>query len=93
MDWRSRCSLTNTERWRIVPAPHGPGHAGDVGVALGESGTGWAGCPHGRNCMYNLEQGLVLRLWVKEQDTWVHRGLGREVEGESWGRTLINSHY
>lgn len=57
MTWKSGDSLTNTERRRVVPAPHGPGHAGDVGVALEESRTGWASCPHGHNCVYNLEQG------------------------------------
>lgn len=69
MNWRSRCSLTNTERRRVVPAPHGPRHAGDVGVALEESGTGWASCLHRHSDMYRLEEGLVLRLWAKEQDT------------------------
>ena len=43
--------------------------AGDVGVALEESGTGWASCPHRHSDMYRLEEGLVLRLWAKEQDT------------------------
>lgn len=54
---KSPGSLTNTERRRVVPAPHGPGHAGDVGVALEKSGTGVGRLPQGLTCMHNPGQG------------------------------------
>lgn len=54
---KSPGSLTNTERRRVVPAPHGSRHAGDVGVALEESGTGVGRLPQGLTCMHNPGQG------------------------------------
>lgn len=45
MSGEGRGSLTNTERRRVVPAAHGSGHAGDVGVALEGSGTGVGSLP------------------------------------------------
>lgn len=68
MNWKSPGSLTNTERRRVVPAPHGSGHAGDVGVALEESGTGVGRLPQGTLGCTTQDRGLVRGPCVKGQD-------------------------
>lgn len=39
---------TDAQRGRVVPAPHGPGHAGDVGAALRREAAGHSHRAHGR---------------------------------------------
>lgn len=85
MNWKSPGSLTNTERRRVVPAPHGPGHAGDVGVALEESGTGVGYCPRGHKCTHNPAQGLVQGPCIREQDTQSTVGCGERQRERDLG--------
>lgn len=61
-------SLTNTQRRRVVPAPHGSGHAGDVGVALEESGTGVGQLPPPTQRYAQPRTGGLFRGCVREQD-------------------------
>lgn len=42
--------LTDAQRGRVVPAPHGPRHAGDVGAALQRQATGDSRCARGHVC-------------------------------------------
>lgn len=81
-NWKSPGSLTNTERRRVVPAPHGSGHAGDVGVALEESGTGVGRLPRG-TLVYT--GGLVQGPCVRGQDAQVHCGMASEAQGDIRG--------
>lgn len=60
MSGEGRGSLTNTERRRVVPAAHGSGHAGDVGVALEGSGTGVGSLPPWEQLYVQPEQGACL---------------------------------
>lgn len=85
-------SLTNAE-WRgVVPAPDGPGHTGDVGVALWESGTKMSQANLGHNPTVGWKLAACLGLCVDQEMQRYPNALpkgGGKAEREGWGRQWL----